>query len=172
MARELNGESDRASIILMASVLDDGLIYLLTSKLGYAVDENDLEHIFRFEGPLGTFSSRIEIAILFGFIDNDMFEQLRTVREMRNACAHAQKPMKFSDPALANVGRRMFRPVGLYDPPSGDAELFKLLFINEGLFLYLFLRRGSRAAAYRELIANQPEAVALLPPLPDKWHER
>jgi hypothetical protein len=70
MQAELAGESDRSSVILMASLLDDGLVLLLAEALCFRPTEDEFERVFRFEGPLGSFSARLEVAFIFGFIED------------------------------------------------------------------------------------------------------
>jgi hypothetical protein len=84
----LNNESDRAKVILLAAILEDVLAYRIETCINVNLTEQQWEHIFRFEGPMGSFSSKIEIAYVFGFIDINTAKQLDTMREMRNACAH------------------------------------------------------------------------------------
>jgi hypothetical protein len=108
---ELLGQSDRSAIILMATLLDDALAALISTKITIHINEFSLyDHIFRFEGPLGSFSHRIELAFLFGFINEGMRSKLSDIREMRNACAHSPREISFAVPALVSVAKRLFYP--------------------------------------------------------------
>src|ERR1700733_14248269 len=97
LIQEFNAESDRTTIILMGALVDDALKQVISLKIPCEPDETEKKHIFRFEGPLGSFSSRIEIATLFGIIDEKTYLQLETIRELRNACAHSKRLLRFSD---------------------------------------------------------------------------
>ena len=112
LTQEVTGESDPAFVILLASILEDVLIHRVAKHLSFTPNETEFDHIFRFEGPLGTASARIEIAYLFGFIDERTRGQLDDIREMRNACAHSKQQMDFGVPVLANVAKRLFHPQG------------------------------------------------------------
>ena len=68
-AEELLNESDRAAIILNGTVLDDALIYGITQHLAVERDKQTIDYIFRFDGPLGSFSSRIELSYFLGRVD-------------------------------------------------------------------------------------------------------
>jgi hypothetical protein len=155
---ELLGESDRSSILLMATILDDVLQYRLEKSLGFSASEDEIDYIFRFEGPLGTFSSRMEIALLFGFIDDVTFQQLNIVREVRNACAHSMHPMVFSEPAVVNVIKRMFFPLGAVGVPSDRRDTVKKGFVIEGSVVYATLFYGSRKIGIEKIAAIFPLA--------------
>ena len=103
LASELAGESDRAVIILLGTLIDDTLMNQMSKRLSFSPSESEVDHIFRFEGPLGTFSARTEIARLFGIINDDLYQQIDTIRELRNACAHSKYVLRFSNPVLSNV---------------------------------------------------------------------
>jgi hypothetical protein len=163
---ELAGESDRSSIILMASLLDDALVFRVAKSLHFDPSEDEFDRIFRLEGPLGTFSSRMEIACLFGFIEDATYEQLNIIREMRNACAHSKHALTFSEPALVNVTKRLFQPLGLIRMPDDDPDAIKGAFIVEGIFLFQALADGSRKTAALTVL-TMLKNVASQPPSPD-----
>ena len=146
--KELSGESHRAATIILAALLEDALQTRLIASLKFKPNESDIDHIFRFEGPLGTFSSRVEIGLLFGAIDNQTYSQLNSIREMRNACAHAQRDVTFSHAALANVALRLFQPIGnLPAPINPKGETLRAMVIFECMIIYLTLMHGSRRSA-------------------------
>ena len=144
LSDEISGESDRAVVILIATLLADALEFLLVQRLIIQPDKTQMDHIFRFEGPLGSFSSRIEISYLFGFIDEVTRSQLNDIREMRNACAHTKHPITFSVPALANVAKRLFAPTGYLYLQDDTASEITNTFISEAMVLHSILIEGSR----------------------------
>jgi DNA-binding MltR family transcriptional regulator len=159
---ELNGESDRAAVILASAQLDDLLANAIAMKMTEANDIliADVETIFRPSGPLGSFSARAEVANLFGIIENQTYEQLFILREMRNACAHSKHPITFKDPLLRNVAMHLFAPRGATPMALVEKDM-KMAFSLEVAFLVLVLGQGSRAAAdavrsetYKELVAE------------------
>jgi hypothetical protein len=102
----LGNETDRAAIILVASFLDDVLSTVLAAKAKIG-GLKEREHISRLGGPMGSFAHRIEIACLFGHIDQDIYCDLEIIREMRNACAHSIKPLSFASEEIKNVVNRL-----------------------------------------------------------------
>jgi hypothetical protein len=155
---ELDAESDRACIILMANILDDVLTYRLSKCLCFTPTDIESDYIFRFEGPLGTFSGRTEIGCLFGFIDDSTYQALNIIRELRNACAHSKRKMVFSDPHIANVTRRLAHPLGFVPAPPND-KLLKTFFLGEGVFLFNVLYHGSRDAVIKDEIRKFNETA-------------
>jgi hypothetical protein len=146
----------------MATALDEALIGRLSKCLCFTPNETQIDHIFRFEGPLGSFSARMELACLFGFIDNATYEQLDIFRELRNACAHSKHDIAFSDPSFANVTKRLFQPLGYMAVPT-DAASFKVAIMIETIFLLNTLGEGSREKGAIAALAALKEIVARLP---------
>jgi hypothetical protein len=176
-AKEVQGESDRALVILLTAMLDDTLTLVIANRMAVRpINVDQLEEIFRFEGPLGSFSARIEIAYLFGFIDELMRDQLTDFREMRNACAHSKHYIGFDVPELANVAKRLFAPRG-FSPLGEDTQagIRNVLLLEFGV-IHNTLWHGSRergiesmAEALKKRRKAQP---AELPPSPDKCPQR
>ena len=144
---ELCGQSDRASMILAASFLDDALKYRLSKKFCFIPTDSDLAYCFRFEGPLGTFSSRLEIATLFGVIDDSTYQQLDIIRELRNACAHSKQPISFKTDRIINVVNRLRPPLGLFGVGESSIRGEKIAFAFEVLYLHGTLLLGNRERA-------------------------
>lgn len=149
---ELDSESDRAVIILMAANLDDSLAQLIAEYFCFVYDMDDIEHAFRFQGPLGSFSNRLEIAVLFGMIDDRTYQQLDTLRELRNACAHSRHSLAFDDVEMVNVVARFFAPIGSIEfysaeERAGHPGLLRKSFVLECHLLNMILDGISRDGA-------------------------
>lgn len=83
----LQGESDRACAVLGAAHLD----YLLAKAILKRMPQGEelAERLFHEpNAPLGTFSSRTDLAFAMGLIDSDTRSDLVTVRKIRNGFAH------------------------------------------------------------------------------------
>lgn len=163
---ELRGESDRAVVILMSAFLDDELSKMLSRAFAERMAPQEIDYAFRFEGPLGSFAARIEVAHLFGYIDSDARAQLDTLRELRNACAHSKRQIDFSLPVLAAVTKRMLRShEGAPDYRDSPMQT-RIAFIFEAVFLMAVLRDG-RAEAETWVSDLLRQSVSR-PPSPDK----
>lgn len=139
LIKELLAESDRAAVILAASLLDDLTANAIALRMADSIVVDDMEYIFRADGPLGSFSARLEIGNLFGAIENGTYTQLTTLREMRNACAHSKHKIGFDDDALRNVALRFF--TGFIAPEFAQKHL-KEAFGLEIAFLAMALTYG------------------------------
>jgi hypothetical protein len=97
--REFENESDRASVILAAALLDAALELLLRAFMRpCSTGEDPL-----FEGanaPIGTFSARIDVAYRLGLLDLDFSRALHLVRRIRNDFAHNIAGCTFADSAV------------------------------------------------------------------------
>ena len=106
MADELASDSDRAFIILLSSFVENSLTEAIIERLPGYSDEIDND-IFGSNAPLSAFSSKIRIGQAMGIFGSKTRACLDVLRELRNACAHAMRPISFSTPTLKAVCRRL-----------------------------------------------------------------
>ena len=83
---EFKKESDRAAVILGASKLDQILGMILTKHLIACPTSSD--DLFDNNGPLGTFSSKINMCFRLGLIDSELCRAIHLTRKIRNSFAH------------------------------------------------------------------------------------
>jgi hypothetical protein len=169
LAEEIFSTSDRASVILSATLLDDALATRLAAIFGVRIDSAEFDHIFRFEGPLGSFASRIEISSLFRVLDDTTCRQLHVIREMRNACAHTKRPISFETPALLNVVKQLFYPRGFLKPRDDTkAEITKAFHFEVLALVNIIIHghKGEKKLAFLEDYAKSFPDVFF--PSPDR----
>ena len=80
------------------------------------------------------------------------------MREMRNACAHSKYTLSFGVPELANVAKRLFKPIGVFSPKEDSDQGIREAFIAEMPILFRTLVVGSREEAIewaRKLAADE-----------------
>lgn len=82
----LNNESDRGVVLVCTSYIEDRLGILISKFLVNGSDSKAL--IDDFNGPFGTFSSRISGAHALGLISNEEMRRLTIIRKIRNDFAH------------------------------------------------------------------------------------
>jgi DNA-binding MltR family transcriptional regulator len=164
LSRALNHESDRAAVILASAILDDVLTMVLAQRFAIKIDETQSDYVFRYEGPLGSFSSRVEIAYLFGIIEEATRSQLSDIREMRNACAHSKQTLTFAHKELANVAKRLFKPRGVTPLAEDTRDAIRHAFMIEFVFINFILIYGSRKRGIAEAAASWPVQVGAPPP--------
>ena len=90
------GESDRAAIVLGAAQMDELLATILPKRL---IDTK--KEFFDFNGPFGTFSSRIDTAQAIGVINKSFANKLHLVRKIRNQCAHNIQKVNLEVPPVS-----------------------------------------------------------------------
>jgi hypothetical protein len=89
-------ESDRGVAVVGAAYLDENLAVLLGSFLIH--DEQRVGELLgagQF-APLGTFSARTKAAYCLGLISKNEYEDLNTIRGIRNDFAHQRKDVSFT----------------------------------------------------------------------------
>ncbi|TLM80833.1 hypothetical protein [Pseudarthrobacter sp. NamE5] len=110
--KELEGQSDRGLVIVGAAGLDVVLEGLLSAYLN---EEVRREEMFGPNGPLGEFSSRIEMAASLGLISKSERRELELVRRIRNKAAHEVNATLSTDSLrdlcmTLELGRRLYAP--------------------------------------------------------------
>lgn len=83
---EFKEESDRAAVVLGASKLDQMLGLVLERFL--LPCPNMTDQLFANNGPLGTFSAKIDVCHRLGLIDSEFCKAIHLVRRIRNSFAH------------------------------------------------------------------------------------
>lgn len=101
-------ESDRAAVVVGAATVDELLGDLLKKVL--RPPQGD-DRLFGPDAPLGSFSSRIEMASRLGLIDEPITAGLQLVRKIRNAMAHKILAHSLSLGAEQDRTRELFRVV-------------------------------------------------------------
>ncbi len=94
---DLVTESDRGAVIVGADILDAKLLSLLESKFIDGFSNTKKKEIFDFSGPLGSLSSKINMAYAFGFISETTRNSAHTLRDMRNLAAHTNASFSLRD---------------------------------------------------------------------------
>ena len=96
---EFANESDRASVILAAAMLDQAVETLL--RAGLVPNSSQSDPLF--EGPYapgGSFSAKIEIAYRVGIISRLEAKNLNLIRKIRNQFAHNVTGCSFEDASV------------------------------------------------------------------------
>jgi DNA-binding MltR family transcriptional regulator len=96
----LNKETDRGCALMAASFLENELSLLLKEK--FVGNNSQIEELFEFNGPLGTFSSKIKISYCIGLINKQSFKDLEIIRRVRNDFGHQFKPIEFTSENIKN----------------------------------------------------------------------
>jgi DNA-binding MltR family transcriptional regulator len=90
---QLDAESDRGCCLMAVSFIENEIERLISQKL--VGSKKFIKNLFEFNGPLGTFSSKIKMAYTLGFISKNMMEDLEIIRKVRNEFGHTFEPINF-----------------------------------------------------------------------------
>ena len=96
---EVKKESDRAAVILVASMLDNSLFELLKNHLVPSASSSD----DLFDGanaPFSNFNAKIAASFRLGLISSKFCRDLHLIRKVRNTFAHNIHGCSFSDSAV------------------------------------------------------------------------
>jgi len=97
--QEYQNETDRAVAVLAAAFLDEELRQLLA---GFFInDEKETEGLLGVDRPLGSFSARTAAAYCLGLLSKEDFQDLNTIRSIRNDFAHQLHGLSFGEPSIA-----------------------------------------------------------------------
>jgi hypothetical protein len=91
-------QPDRYLVIIMAAIIDEGLGEIIQRRL---VDHRKTaKKLFRPEGPLGTFSAKIDLGFMLGMYYEEFAKMLHSIREIRNKFAHDMRPLTLESDEL------------------------------------------------------------------------
>jgi predicted metallopeptidase len=104
---EIETSSDRAAAIVAAALLED---HLTTSIRHYLHRDNAIcNSVFKHDGPLGTFSNKIDMSFLIGIFSKRCHKELDTIREIRNKFAHIMKINSFDYRQIKDLTNNLVR---------------------------------------------------------------
>ncbi|MFZ1107438.1 MAG: hypothetical protein WAN43_03675 [Rhodomicrobium sp.] len=100
--RELKYGSDRSICIIAVANLEAWLADLICTKFAYS-DVDTLDRLYRPEGPLSTFSCKIELAYAMGLISDEDRLELNKIKNIRNDFAHNTSIITFETQAIKEL---------------------------------------------------------------------
>lgn len=104
--KELNSISDRAAAIVGAAILEGKLEAALKTLL-FDHPRNSQSSIhddmFRMSGPLGSFSSKINLGFMLGIYAADSWRDMDYIREIRNSFAHRLEAKDFKTKRITDL---------------------------------------------------------------------
>ncbi len=99
--RKLVGETDTGIAIVSAAYFDDCLKKLFSLNIDKS-SRKIFEAIFDFNGPLGTLSSKINLAFGLSLISKETHQRLNSIRKIRNEFAHSPYGISFNTEEIKN----------------------------------------------------------------------
>lgn len=113
---ELSKESDRGLALYGTAHIDVELEKLLKKKL--IGSEKHIKEILSFNGPLGTFSSKIKLSYSLGLIDKVMMDDINVLRKIRNEFAHSDEAISFNTQNIIDLCSNLQLSVKEVNAPS------------------------------------------------------
>lgn len=94
-------ESDRSVALISVAFLETHIEEAIKTKI-----HGDAAHIkkcFQFNGPLGTFSSKIDMALCLGLINKVIYKEITLFRKIRNKFAHEYEELNFQTDSILSL---------------------------------------------------------------------
>lgn len=99
---QLEGESDRAAIIVAGALLETCLELMISSHIPRPITKAEIASLFSENGIAGTFSAKIWLAYCMKLIGSLTKRDLDLIRKIRNDAAHELLPVSFSLSTIAD----------------------------------------------------------------------
>lgn len=131
---EFNKESDRGSVLLAASILDEWLKEILEA---YLIDDKSTETLLNgFSAPLGTFSSRAAMAHSLGLIMPHEYKEISVLRKIRNEFGHSWDGVSFQSAKVASLLEQLpwLGPDIVERTPRSKFNFFVAIFLCDLLY--------------------------------------
>ena len=105
----MRNDLDRAVGIVAASILESRLERAMRGKLrnGTPKLEERADSLFRPSGPMGPFSTKIDIGLLLGLYSEEVWRELVTIKDIRNVFAHKIGVSSFDDAPVRDLASNL-----------------------------------------------------------------
>lgn len=100
---------DRSTAIVLGAGLEAEIEDELKRRM-VDLEVADIEGLFGEGSPLGDFAAKIKIGFAFGVFGPRTRNDLNLIRQIRNAFAHARRPITFTTPEIAKTCSRLETP--------------------------------------------------------------
>jgi len=117
---ELYGANDRATAVMLGSVLEAALESFLKRKTRGALNADDTRILYEYRGPLGDFSGKTLIGYAFNLFGPETKNDLELIRIMRNGFAHSRVHFDFENNDVSSICTQLKSPdwSGAFIPKS------------------------------------------------------
>ena len=98
--REMALHTETATAVVLASRVEDWLAAAIETRMREPLSSRLKERLYHGYGPLNSFSAKIDIAYAFSLIDDEIYNDLRAIKDIRNVFAHSKAVLNFNSPEL------------------------------------------------------------------------
>lgn len=161
---ELEKESDRGCALVAAAYLENQITELLE---GFFIKQSRKasESLFEFNGPVGTFSSKIKMCLALGLIPKEISNGLDVVRKIRNEFAHLHEPLDFDTQSISQRVVALLPEISVENTLPREAFITKIQSMAAAIHLCISNTFNRSVAEYepvpiRENAADQEIEIA------------
>jgi hypothetical protein len=132
IAERLKNESDRGTVIILVTYVEDALLDRVLDKMNPTLTPAQRKKLTSPGAPLNSFAAVTNVALAMGLVEDWEAEILEVLKAMRNACAHSRLEIDFGTKELQQATMLLVGksddgpPHNLHNAPS---EVFRMLFI-------------------------------------------
>src|ERR1700730_9640550 len=124
ISKEILSGSDRSVAIILAAEVQRFLELAILTKF---INTDDKDKLISHDGPLATFSRKIQIGYAIGLYNSELRDDLDRIRDVRNDFAHSVMPICFNTPSIKD------RCLTLQKIPATNGSLILLRWgLNQG----------------------------------------
>ncbi|NNJ12109.1 hypothetical protein EKD04_017400 [Chloroflexales bacterium ZM16-3] len=150
-ANEIAQGSDRVAALVSATLVDELLANLLQ---GFFIDTTGLPNPDRLAPPRD-FARRIDLAFALGQLPLDLYQDLNTIRHIRNVFAHALQGVTFQTPEIAQACTQLRLPADTL-PEMWLQELTpRLAFLITAIHAALDIKMRIQTVKHQDLPTNE-----------------
>jgi DNA-binding MltR family transcriptional regulator len=102
LVAEIKTDGPRGAAVVAGALVDDILRDLLLSRM-VALTNDETNRLFSGSAPLGSFATRIALGYALGIYGPRTRHDLQTLKDIRNAFAHANRVISFDTREVANL---------------------------------------------------------------------
>jgi DNA-binding MltR family transcriptional regulator len=99
--KRLVAQSEFGTALVVGALVENSLEQLLIAVSRH-LSNTTADMVFGGTGPLSTFSAKIHIAYIFEFIDESSYNELRTIKDIRNRFAHPTNNVSFENEQIVS----------------------------------------------------------------------
>lgn len=131
MKKTVAEESDRGKIIFVASLIDTFLKIKLKNEFSKG-NAKARRRLFNLNGPFASISAKLNTVFCAGWIDEDVYHDVKIITKLRNDCAHTTEPITLNDENIRTVLESFRVPQRQFD----DWGELKVASIDNGIVFY------------------------------------
>lgn len=152
---ELVGGSDRACAILGGAIVDQVLVFQLQGAMRDLTRKEFLELFFDNRALLQTMAARIDLSYALGLNERQEVVQLHAIRRIRNAFAHAVRPISFSTKLVTRECEKLSDSYFAKDTSTADLSEGRRRFIGICAGIYGHFHNGKdKPNHYKETLRH------------------